>query len=196
MSDTVIDPLSVSDTIWHREIAKGFQDLFPKVIGKYPVIVRKPDEDFKVESYPVVSLQFLYEQFNTLRNFNKDYVYVKQDREKYEGTFEKPPLTYDLNIQVDFMTKLQSDLDSMTIKWLAFQQRDFNLSVTTNGGLFDTVHVMPSGNPKRMDEVFREERIMRCCYNYKVYGRINEHTGRVLIPLLRTVTVNTKNKIG
>ena len=62
----------------------------------------------------------------------------------------------------------------------------------TRGGNDDDVHVMPdAGVSKRLDEMNGKDRLFRRCFNYKVYGRIEEHDRRD-IPLVKVVKVQTK----
>ena len=182
-----------SDTVWNAQILGGFINLIHSVVGSdVKVQIRKPDEDFKVETYPSAILQVLYQKFSVDRYYKDEIYLVSKDMSTYKGVEDNPPLTYDIAVQVDFFAKLQSDIDSMVIKWLSYQRRDFNLSVNTVGGESTDVHVMPVSNARRLDEVNGNERIFRSCFNYKVYGRIEEHTGRTEVPLVKTLIFNTK----
>ena len=183
----------VSDTVWNREIFEGFQSLLHEKLGSsYPVKVRKPEEDFKVESYPCVILQITSSLFNADRYYKQDFYTVSEDRSKFVGVIDEPPLTYDINLQMDFYAEKASDLDTMTIKWLSFFRRDFNLKVKTTGGELSDIHVMPDGTVKRMDELNGSDRLFRNCFNYKVYGRIFEHSTMEEVPLLRGVIPSIK----
>lgn len=186
----------VSDTIWNREILKGFIDLLnEKFAGKFPkfkVIVRKPDEDFKLETYPCAVLQITNSRFSVDRYYKKESYLVSKDKANYRGIVDKPPLTYDINLQLDFYANKENDLDTLEITWLSYFRRDFNLQVKTRGGNDDDVHVMPDvGVSKRLDEMNGKDRLFRRCFNYKVYGRIEEHDRRD-IPLVKVVKVQTK----
>ena len=186
----------VSDTIWNREILKGFIDLlsekFAGKFSKFKVIVRKRDEDFKLETYPCAVLQITNSKFSVDRYYKKESYIVSKDRENYQGIADKPPLTYDINLQLDFYANKENDLDTLEITWLSYFRRDFNLQVKTRGGNDDDVHVMPDvGVSKRLDEMNGKDRLFRRCFNYKVYGRIEEHDRRD-IPLVKVVKVQTK----
>ena len=167
----------VSDTIWNREILKGFIDLLNgEFMGKFStfkVIVRKPDEDFKLEAYPCAVLQITNSRFSVDRYYKKESYIVSKDKENYRGIVDKSPLTYDINLQLDFYAKKENDLDTLEITWLSYFRRDFNLQVKTREGNDDDVHVMPDeGVTKRLDEMNGKDRLFRRCFNYKVYGRI------------------------
>ena len=185
-----------SDTIWNREILKGFIDLlnekFAGKFSKFKVIVRKPDEDFKLETYPCAVLQITNSRFSVDRYYKKESYVVSKDKENYRGIVDKPPLTYDINLQLDFYANKENDLDTLEITWLSYFRQDFNLQVKTRGGNDDDVHVMPdAGVSKRLDEMNGKDRLFRRCFNYKVYGRIEEHDRRD-IPLVKVVKVKTK----
>lgn len=186
----------VSDTIWNREILKGFIDLlkekFAGKFSKFKVIARKPDEDFKLETYPCAVLQITNSRFSVDRYYKKESYVVSKDIENNRGIVDKPPLTYDINLQLDFYANKENDLDTLEITWLSYFRRDFNLQVKTRGGNDDDVHVMPDvGVSKRLDEMDGKDRLFRRCFNYKVYGRIEEHDRRD-IPLVKVVKVQTK----
>lgn len=186
-----------SGTIWNREILKGFIDLlnekFAGKFSKFKVIVRKPDEDFKIETYPCAVLQITNSKFSVDRYYKKESYVVSKDTENNRGIVDKPPLTYDINLQLDFYANKENDLDTLEITWLSYFRRDFNLQVKTRGGNDDDdVHVMPdTGVSKRLDEMNGKDRLFRRCFNYKVYGRIEEHD-RKDVPLVNVVKVQTK----
>ena len=187
----MVEPV-VSETVWYKEIFEGFQNIVHQVLGeKYLVLVRKPEEDFKIEKYPSVVLQITTSQFNVDRYYKHETYISEKDKENFVGYEENTPLTYDINLQMDFYAEKATELDEMTIKWLSFFRRDFNLKVKTRGGKPDDVHVMPEGGAKRMDEVSGADRLFRNCFNYKVYGRLFERD-RIEVPLVRKIVVSTK----
>lgn len=182
----------VSSTVWNREIFEGFQKLLKEKFGNaYPVKVRKAEEDFKVESYPCIILQITSSLFNVDRYYKHEKYLVSQDVDDFKEIIDDSPLTYDINFQMDFYAVKANDLDDMVIKWLSFFRRDFNLKVKTRGGEETDVHVMPDGTVKRMDELNGSDRLFRCCFNYKVYGRLFEHDGIEEI-VLPKVVISTK----
>lgn len=189
----------VSDTIWDREVFQGFMNvlhgIFDSRFPKFKVIVRKPDEDFKMETYPCAVLQITGAQFSVDRFYKKETYISHKDKDTYTGVKEKTPLPYDLNLQLDFYATRESDLNTLEIMWLSYFRRDFNLAVKTRGGNDDDVHVMSDwGVSKRLDEVNGKDRLFRICFNYKVYGRIDEHI-RTNIPLVKVIEHHVYNTL-
>ncbi len=192
---------TASATIWNREIFAGLQalfaDVFPSLGGKkVPVVVRKPDEDFKVESYPCIVLQITGSTFSAGRSVKRETVKVSIDKENYTGIIRKTDLPYDLALQIDFYSLSENELDSMIIKWLSKSRREFVLNVKNRGGDDDDCLVTPSNatvelNVVRLDEMNGDDRLFRACMNYTVYGRIEEAETEE-VPLLRKVDVTTK----
>ena len=192
---------TASATIWNREIFAGLQVLFADVFAnfggkKIPVVVRKPDEDFKVESYPCIVLQITGATFSAGRSVKRETVKVSIDKENYTGIIRKTALPYDLALQIDFYSLSENELDSMIIKWLSKSRREFVLNVKNRGGDDDDCLVTPNNgtvelNVVRLDEMNGDDRLFRACMNYTVYGRIEEAETEE-VPLLRKVEVTTK----
>ena len=188
---------AASATIWNREIFAGMMELFKEVFeNKFPVVVRKPDEDFKVETYPSIVLQITGAKFSAGRSVKRERIMVSKDYENYTGVIRKTALPYDISLQVDFYSDSENTLDNMVIKWLSKNRRDFVLNVKNRGGDDDDCLVIPDNgtvelNVRRLDEMNGKDRLFRACMNYIVYGRIEEAETEE-IPLLRKVVVTTK----
>ena len=189
-----------SHTVWNREIFEGFMSLLHKIYGdKLPVHVKKPDEDFKVESYPCVILQVTNYKFSIDRWYKYDEYMVARDTENFLGVVDKTPLPFDISLQMDFYSKTQTELESMTVAWLFRFRRDLLLHVKCKGwekdgdtDFEDDVLVLQEGVAKRMDEVQYSDRLFRACYNFNVHGKIEEHDLREEVPLLRKARVTTQ----
>ncbi len=55
-------------TIYYKNIVKGLKELVPKIFGEeIPVIVRKPDEDFKTEYDKSVIVQLTGSKYDIVR---------------------------------------------------------------------------------------------------------------------------------
>lgn len=179
-----------SDTVWNKEVFDGFQRLLHKLYGEtFNVAVRKSDEDFKFEKFPCAILQIPTYQFSIDRWYKKDrYVVETHGR---DVIIDAPPLPFDMQLQMDFYTKLQEDMDTLQIKWLSYFGRDLILDVVTRGGNEDKVLVLADGGAKRMDEVFGKDRLFRTINNFTVHARIDEHDAREVIRIPSKVKVIT-----
>lgn len=167
-------PEMKSDTVWNKEIYTGFKNLLCKLFGeKFNVVVRKPDEDFKIEKFPCAVLQIPTYTFSVDRWSKVDrYVAgIKGNR----FLIDSYPLPFDVYLQMDFYTETQDDMDILQIKWLSHFGRDLMLKVETRGGKPDRVLVLPEGGARRLDEVFGKDRLFRLIQNFRVFARIEEH---------------------
>lgn len=192
--------LKRSHTVWNKEIFAGFMDLLHDIFDNgLPVVVKKPDEDFKVESYPCVILQATNYKFSVDRWYKYDEYMVARDTENFLGVVDKTPLPFDISVQMDFYSKSQEILEDMTVAWLFRFRRDLLLHVRCRGweregdsDFEDDVLVLQEGEAKRMDEVQYSDRLFRACYNFNVHGKIEEHDLREEVPLLRKARVTTQ----
>ena len=100
-----------------------------------PVKVRKPDEDFKIEEYPCITLYNLYSVRDEVRYF-PDTVVVEKDPINHKLIEEKSAIPYSLFYQIDFWSRLQSQMNDMTRLWLGHHpDRYFNLPVKDLSGM-------------------------------------------------------------
>lgn len=163
-------------TIYYKNIIKGLKTIVPKIFGEdIPVIVRKPDEDFKVEFDKSIVVQLLSSKLDVVRQQVHSDLIVEHSEENVTVTTEKIGLPYTLEIQMEFRTKSQNDLDFMVIKFLSYRQRNLVIPVKNNDGEYEDVLVNFKLEDKRQDEVDGSTRIFRSIYVFSAYGRINEH---------------------
>lgn len=163
-------------TIYYKNIVRGLKELVPKIFGEeIPVIVRKPDEDFKTEYDKSIIVQLTGSKYDIVRQqLTSDIVITRNFDDKTIIT-EKIGLPYTLEIQLEFRTKSQNDLDLMVIKFLSYRQRNLVIPVKNNDGEDESVLVNFKLDDKRQDEVEGSNRIFRSIYVFNAYGRINEH---------------------
>lgn len=163
-------------TIYYRNIIKGLKELVPKIFGEeIPVIVRKPDEDFKTEYDKSIIVQLTGSKYDIVRQQITSDILINQNRDDKTIVSEKVGLPYTLEIQMEFRTKSQNDLDFMVIKFLSYRQRNLVIPVKNNDGEDENVLVNFKLDDKRMDETEGSTRIFRSVYVFNAYGRINEH---------------------
>lgn len=163
-------------TIYYKNIVKGLKELVPKIFGEeIPVIVRKPDEDFKTEYDKSVIVQLTGSKYDIVRQQITSDILISRDDVNKTVVSEKVGLPYTLEIQMEFRTKSQNDLDFMVIKFLSYRQRNLVIPVKNNDGEDESVLVNFKLDDKRQDEVEGSTRIFRSIYVFNAYGRINEH---------------------
>lgn len=163
-------------TIYYRNIIKGLKELVPKIFGEeIPVIVRKPDEDFKTEYDKSIIVQLTGSKYDIVRQQITSDILINQNHDDKTIISEKVGLPYTLEIQMEFRTKSQNDLDFMVIKFLSYRQRNLVIPVKNNDGEDENVLANFKLDDKRMDETEGSTRIFRSVYVFNAYGRINEH---------------------
>lgn len=163
-------------TIYYKNIVKGLKELIPKIFGEeIPVIVRKPDEDFKTEYDKSVIVQLTGSKYDIVRQQITSDILISRDDDNKTVVSERVGLPYTLEIQMEFRTKSQNDLDFMVIKFLSYRQRNLVIPVKNNDGEDESVLVNFKLDDKRQDEVEGSTRIFRSIYVFNAYGRINEH---------------------
>lgn len=136
-------------------------------------MVRKPEEDFKVETFPCVSVYTLDYKHNPLR-YNPNPVVVGYDKENKVVSLEDHAVSFDLGYQIDFWAKYQEDLDDMTRTWLIKHFRQFNLTVTDDGGTERTCNVFAEGSIYRSDLVQKEQRLFHAIAKYRIWVEIDD----------------------
>lgn len=163
-------------TIYYKNIIRGLKELVPKIFGEeLPVIVRKPDEDFKTEYDKSIIVQLTGSKYDIVRQQITNDILINQNHDDKTIVSEKVGLPYTLEIQMEFRTKSQNDLDFMVIKFLSYRQRNLVIPVKNNDGEDENVLVNFKLDDKRMDETEGSTRIFRSVYVFNAYGRINEH---------------------
>lgn len=163
-------------TIYYKNIIRGLKELVPKIFGEeIPVIVRKPDEDFKTEYDKSIIVQLIGSKYDIVRQQITSDIFINQNRDDKTIVSEKVGLPYTLEIQMEFRTKSQNDLDFMVIKFLSYRQRNLVIPVKNNDGEDENVLANFKLDDKRMDETEGSTRIFRSIYIFSAYGRINEH---------------------
>lgn len=163
-------------TIYYKNIVRGLKELVPKIFGEeIPVIVRKPDEDFKTECDKSIIIQLTGSKYDIVRQQLTSDIAITRNFDDKTIITEKIGLPYTLEIQMEFRTKSQKDLDLMVIKFLSYRQRNLVIPVKNNDGEDESVLVNFKLDDKRQDEVEGSTRIFRSIYVFNAYGRINEH---------------------
>lgn len=137
--------------------------------------VREPEEEFKSETFPCVSIYPLDYRHNPLR-YNPNPVVVGYDKESKVVNLEDHAVSYDLGYQIDFWAKFQTDMDDMMKTWLLKHFRQFNLSVVDDGGTERSCNVLAEGSFYRSDLVQDKERLFHAFGKYRIWVEIDDET--------------------
>ena len=161
----------MSESVWFEQVDSALMKLLRTVIqidGKpVKVVIRKPDEDFNEEDYPVVSLYNLYDRFSKSR-YSPEPVVVSRDFDSKYAVLEESALPYDLFYQIDFWASLQSDMNSMVKQWKSFAPFWFNLDVLDESGNPRSCFVISRNDFSKADLMKQGKRMFHSFGTYKV----------------------------
>ena len=174
-------------SIWKEEVDTGLINeifntvrvpnskgiLVPLSSKEKQVLVRKPEEDFKPEKYPCVSIYNTGDNFSTKR-YNPNI--IKKHIEGNVLTYEAGAVPFDLIYNIDFWAIYQTDMNSMTKEWLKNHFRQFNLLVTDDGGNEVYVNCLRSGNARKSDLMSGGERLFHTIISYRIWVEIKDET--------------------
>lgn len=179
--------IKLSANVWFEEVDTGLIEEIKKTIkvkdqfGKLvplsddAVIVRKPEEDFKPESYPCVSIYNTNDSFDPLR-YNPEPLRVARDVESNTITLEDSAVPFELFYQIDFWSRYQEDMNQMTKCWLQNHFRQFNLSVIDDGGTKRSCNCLKVGNPRKSDLILNKERLFHTIISYRIWVELDGET--------------------
>lgn len=172
-----------SESVWFEQVdtallnyIKGIVKL-PDSFGNpstIPVKIRKPDEDFKVEEYPCITVYNLYNSRDEFRYYS-DTVIVEKDIERGKFIQEKGAIPYNLFYQIDFWSKSQSQMNEMTRLWLGYHpDKCFNLPVKDVSGNDRDCFVLLSEDLKKSDLLTSNNRTFHSFITYRIWVEIDE----------------------
>lgn len=182
----------MSESVWFEQVDTAFVSYLKSVVRfgekSVPVSVRKPDEDFKIESYPSITLYNLYSKRDEMRYF-PDSVVVSQDINSATLVEEKSAIPYNLFYQLDFWSKSQSQMNDMTRMWLgANPDKCFNLDVKDMSGKDRSSFVLLTDDLKKSDMLDGTNRLFHSFLTYKVWVEIDENIS-VTKPMITGIEV-------
>lgn len=173
-----------SESVWFEQVdtalinyIKGIVKLPNSngVLTPVPVKIRKPDEDFKIEEYPCITLYNLYSVRDEERYF-PDTVVVERDFDNHRLIEEKSAIPYSLFYQIDFWSRQQSQMNDMTRMWLGHHpDKCFNLPVKDLSGNNRDSFVLMTDDLKKSDFLTDTKRTFHSVLTYKVWVEIDEH---------------------
>lgn len=178
----------MSESIWNSEIEEGLKKFFNSFLlnsdgSPIKVKVRKPDDDFMEEKYPVIYLQSLQQSLNTVRYDPTRVKEISRDEATHTVIKEEAPIAMDCIYQVDFYTLYQREINSILQKFLANTNggRYFNLAVKDQSGNdWDLLALRrDKTNVVRRTDYFDERtRLFHAAFAFKVQTQLNENIRR------------------
>lgn len=192
----------MSANVWFEEVNKGLLKELKDTIRikningvlvaleDKALIIRKPEEDFKFETFPCVSIYNKDYKHDPLR-YNPAPVKVAEDHVNHQVILEDPATPFVLSYQIDFWADYQTDMDSMTKSWLVKHFRQFNLRVIDDGGVERTVNCLMKGNVVKSDLVLDKQRLFHTIINYQIWVELDNET-RYNKPMVLTRDIDAR----
>ena len=179
----------MSESVWFEQVDSALVKLLRQTIqidGKpVKVVIRKPDEDFNEEDYPLVSIYNLYDRFSVER-YSPEPTVVGRDVESNTAILEDSALPHDLFYQIDFWATLQSDMNSMTKQWKSFSKLWFNLDVLDESGTPRSCFVLSRNDFNKSDLLSKGKRLFHSFGTYKVQVEIDEKV-QTTVPIVTNI---------
>ena len=185
----------MSESVWFEQVDSALMKLLRTVIqidGKpVKVVIRKPDEDFNEEDYPVVSIYNLFDRFSKGR-YSPEPVVVSTNPRDSTAVIEESALPYDLFYQIDFWASLQSDMNSMLKQWKSFAPFWFNLDVVDESGNPRSCLVVSRNDFNKSDLLKEGKRLFHSFGTYKVQVELDSKISRGVHIVTHTPEVHTE----
>lgn len=162
----------IGQTVKYKD-ANGI--LIPLSTNENALIVRKPEEDFKLEIFPCVSIYNIASKFDPMR-YSAEGVEIARDEESHKLLMEEPATPFNLTYQIDFWAKYSDDMNTMLRTWLVKHFRQFNLSVTDDGGVLRSCNCIIYESPKKSDLVLNKERLFHSIISYQIWVELDDET--------------------
>ncbi len=170
-------------SIWKEEVNTGlcnellsnvkYKGKNNKLVPVDLVLVRVPEEEFKPEKFPCVSIYSLDDVFSTQR-YNPSPRIKSIDKPSHSATMQEAGLPFNLRYQIDFWSKYQEDMDNMTMTWLSGHFRQFNLPVMNDRGNKTTCNCLMNGKVVTSDLISGSERIFHKIFRYTIWVEIDQ----------------------
>lgn len=160
----------IENTVRYKD-AKG--NLVP--LSTDSLIVRKPEEDFKMEVFPCVSIYNTHSKFDPLR-YSADSIVVSKNKETHKILMEEPATPFNLTYQIDFWARYNDDMNTMLKTWLIKHFRQFNLSVRDDGGKERSCNCIKLDNIRKSDLMLNKERLFHSIISYHIWVELDNET--------------------
>lgn len=179
----------MDSSVWYEQIDTGLIKFIQSIVQlensqgikvPVPVRIRKPDEDFKVEDYPMVTITNLFTSKRDEVRYYPFKVLRGYDVSTGKGNLELPAVPYSIFYQIDFWSTLQEDMNTMLSQWCFVVSRDFNLPVIDSGGTPRDAFALQSGEMlKRSDKLQSGDRLFCSTLTYRIWAELDESSNNV-----------------
>lgn len=188
-----------SESVWFEQVDSALISFIKSKINMYnnegvlysiPVSVRKPDEDFKIEQYPSITI------YNTSSRF-ADERYDREAKIAYRSgngkvQLEDLALPYDLFYQIDFWSRTQTEMNEMTRLWLGKVPKYFNLAVKDMSGIIRDCFVLQRSDLVKDDYLQGYDRTFHSTITYRISVELDEKLVTELPMVTEPLIINSK----
>lgn len=177
----------MSANVWFEEVNRGLIDELKNSVKikdsngslvslpDNAFVVRKPEKEFKFETFPCISIYNKDYKHDVLRYVEGEKV-VKQISGN-KALIEDTAVPFNLSYQIDFWADYQSDMDCITRTWLMSHFRQFNLNVIDDGGNPRSCNVLSQGSIIKSDLMQGNNRLFHSILNYLIWVEIDDEIG-------------------
>lgn len=188
--------------VWLEEVEKGLKkEILSSVthlnnIGKRvsltdeQVWVRDPEEEFREESYPCVTITYIDSQYDP-RRWSIEPIKIREDKKNNVVVMQDPSVPYNLIYQIDFWARYKEDINELTKTWFQKHNRAFNLTVVDDGGVKRSCNVNQYENPKTADLIRVGKRLYHTIVSYIIWVELDENLD-YNIPMVAVVDIDAK----
>ncbi len=176
---------SYNRSVWYGQVDSALIAFIPTIVKTLnrdgdavpvPVLLRMPENEFAVEVFPSVSIEYYDERVDPIRYYPHDVVVDTVFDEDGTGVavIEKSAIPYNLYYQIDFWAEYREDINEMTRRWSAYTPRHSVLEVTDSSGVKRHCVMTLKGDNKVT--VFSEgnTRTFRKTYSYEIKVELDE----------------------
>lgn len=183
-----------SESVWLEQVDTALITYLKRLFPKYLIFMRKPDEDFKIEAYPCISIYCTGYRRDTLRYFDKLEDTGEIIEEKFIKVYEKSAVPYNLDYQVEFWAKTQTEMNLMTRLLLGNTPEGYiNLPVVDMSGNNRNSFMSQSASVVRSDLLNGKNRIFRTIFSYIIWVELDEKV-KENINYINTVETNISQR--
>ncbi len=196
----------MSSNVWYQEVDMGLVNEIRSSV-KYinesgeevaikpkAVWVRDPEEEFKEENYPCVTVSSLYDRFDPKRwSINPSFIGI--DKPNNQIILQDPSVPYNLFYQIDFWARYKEDINCMTRTWLQNHNRAFNLTVTDDGGEVRSCNAIKNEDMKTSNLVKVGKRLFHSFISYSIWVELDPNINYNK-PMVAVVSIDAQEQEG
>lgn len=171
-----------SETVWFEEIDRGLINLLKKikvpirgVLSSVYVDIKKSDEDFKIDTYPSISIYAQTYSIDKARESTLREEIVEVDTERNIGKLEKAPIPYKFTYKISLWSKNQTQMNYMSRMLHSLVGHFYNLEVHDVSGNPTTCYMELKNPISKGDILTDNSRILQQVFTYEIWTYINEH---------------------